>query len=190
MFTLEISLMGLGLGIDAAVATFALGLIGLELPIHHKWSRAISISLIFGFFQSLMLWLGSLGGYFFTFSALGYLFHIIVALIFLVLGVKLFQDSQHQEKKEMVWGIGHILLIALATSIDALAAGVSFGTLPNSHLAASAIGVITFVLCGLFYLLSQIFQELPHKWLLKFAGFFFFVLASKILWDFFFKGVL
>jgi putative Mn2+ efflux pump MntP len=188
MFSLEISLLGLALAIDAAVATFALGLIGLDIPTRHKWLRGISIAGLFGFFQFFMVWLGSFGGYFFSFSNYGPLFHLVVATIFIILAVKLFQESNSNDKKEMVWGLVPMLVISLATSIDALAAGISFGTLPHSHMAALEIGVITFGLCGTFYIVAQFFQNIPHRWLLRFAGSIFLVLVARIAWEFVHRG--
>jgi putative Mn2+ efflux pump MntP len=135
-----------------------------------------------------MLWLGSLGGYFFTFSSLGHLFQIIVGMIFLIIAVKLFQDSSKDKSEEMIWGFVPLLVLAIATSIDALAAGVSFGALPNAHWAALEIGVVTFFLCGLFYSLSQFLQNIPHRWMLRLAGSIFLVLVARIGWQFFFRG--
>ena len=125
MFSLEISLLGIALAIDAAVATFALGLIGLDIRTRHKWIRGIAIAAMFGFFQFLMVWLGSFGGYLFSFSNYGSIFHLVVAAIFIILAIKLFQESNSDEKKEMVWSFTPLLIIAVATSIDALAAGIS-----------------------------------------------------------------
>jgi putative Mn2+ efflux pump MntP len=88
----------------------------------------------------------------------------------------------------MVWGFFPMIVIAVATSIDALAAGVSFGTLPYANLAAMEIGVITFILCGAFYSISQFFQNIPHRWLLRLAGSIFLVLVARIVWQFVNRG--
>ena len=170
MFAVEILMLGLALAIDAAVASFALGLIGLEIPHQEKWKRGLLVALIFGFFQFLMLWLGSLGGYLLSFSSFGHLFHLIVALIFLIIAVKIFQESFEKESKNVEWGLLPITLLGIATSVDALAAGVSFGTLPQTYFAALEVGCVTSTLCGIFYSLSQILSNIPHRWLLRFAG--------------------
>jgi putative Mn2+ efflux pump MntP len=188
MFSLEISLLGLALAIDAAVATFALGLIGLDIPTRHKWARGFAIAGLFGLFQFLMVWLGSFGGYIFSFSNYGHLFHLIVATIFIIIAIKLFQESGSDDKKEMVWGFVPMVVIAIATSIDALAAGISFGTLPHAEIAALEIGIITFGLCGAFYVVSQFFQNIPHRWLLRLAGFIFLILVARIVWQFVNRG--
>lgn len=188
MFSLEISLLGLALAIDAAVATFALGLVGLDIPTRHKWVRGFAIAGMFGFFQFLMVWTGSWGGYLFSFSGNGHLLHLIVGFIFTVIALKLFQESSSNDKKEMVWGFIPMIVIAVATSIDALAAGISFGTLPHAHVAAFEIGMITMALCGAFYALSQFFQNIPHRWLLRLAGSIFLILVARIGWQFFNRG--
>jgi putative Mn2+ efflux pump MntP len=188
MFSLEITLLGLALAIDAAVATFALGLIGLDIPTKHKWIRGFTIAGVFGFFQFLMVWIGSFGGYLFTFSAYGHFSHIIVAIIFLIIAAKLFQESSSDDKKELIWGVLPVLILGIATSIDALAAGISLGTLPNAMLAALDVGLITFALCSIFYIISQFFKNIPHRWLLRFAGGIFMLLVAQIGWQYLTRG--
>jgi manganese efflux pump family protein len=181
MFSYEIFLLGLALSIDAAVVSFALSLIGLSLLGPHKILRGITVTFIFGLFQFLMLWGGSYGGYLFTFSSYGYLFQMMVAVVFFILAVKFFQESFEQKKRELNWGMVPLFILAFATSIDALAAGVSLGTMPLAHEAAFQVGIITSGMCGLFYLIGQFFQRIPEAWLLRFAGCILFFLSGIII---------
>jgi putative Mn2+ efflux pump MntP len=188
MLSLEIFFMGVALAVDASVVCFALGLLSLGLPPVRKLLRGFGLSLIFGAFQFLMLWLGSYAGFVFAFSSYGYFTQMVVALVFVLIGLKFYQESQKGQPSELRWGILPVLLLAVATSIDALAAGVSLGTLPFAHLAALEVGVITFLLCGVFYLLSQFFSSIPRKWLLRGAGLVFVALATRIVLSFYLKG--
>ena len=133
MISLEILLLGLGLAVDAGVVSFALGLITAEEPLKNHLSKGILTALTFGIFQFAMLWAGSYGGYLLAFSSYGYLSQLVVTGIFFLMGLKLFQEAHKNEAKDLKWGILPLILLAIATSIDALAAGISLGTIPDAQ---------------------------------------------------------
>jgi len=189
MISWEIFVLGLSLATDAAVAMFAIGLHEHHLPIFQKAAKGNVLAILFGFFQFLMLWMGSRGGFYLSFSNYGYLFQLVVALIFVMLGGKCFKEAQESDRKIPDWKILPMLLLAVATSIDALAAGVSLGTLPMAWMAAIEVGVITFFSCILFFLLSHFFKNIPDNWLLRLAGVTFFILGGKIIIPIVFRGI-
>lgn len=188
MISIEILLLGLGLAIDAGIVSFALGLTTTHEHIKHRTLKGLLVALTFGFFQFLMLWLGSYGGYLFAFSAYGYLSQVIVTGVFLLIGIKLFQESKKEEQKELKWGIGPIILLAVATSLDALAAGISLGTLPDAHVMAIKIGIITLIVCGAFYFASLFFKRIPERFLMRIGGLIFIGLAVRIVWHYISTG--
>jgi manganese efflux pump family protein len=186
MFSMETSLLGVALALDAAVVSFAIGILNLEATHKLKFSRGLAVSALFGFFQFLMVWLGSLGGYLLSFSSYGYLFQLIVAAIFLVIAIRVLQESLDDDDEHIEWGFLPLLILALATSIDALAAGISLGTLPFAHLSAVQVGIITFLICGASYAASNFLKKFPTRWLLRSAALIFFFLGGRILYDYFF----
>ncbi len=190
MFALEIILLGLALATDAAVVTFAVGLIHGDLDVSTKIKRGAAICLTFGIFQSFMLWLGSYAGYLFSYSNYGFYFRLIVGIIFIGLAIKFIQESLSIEKKHIEWKIIPIFILAFATSIDAMAAGVALGTLPNAHLAALEVGIITSLLCSFFYFLAQFFSQIPDRWLLRLSSLIFLSMGGEIFWSYrhLFKG--
>lgn len=190
MFSLEIVLLGVALAIDAAVVTFAVGLIHGEMDTASKVKRGVVICLTFGVFQAFMLWLGSYAGYLFSYSNYGFYFRLIVGIIFFGLAIKFIQESLSLEKKHIEWEIIPVVILAFATSIDAMAAGVALGTLPNTHLAALEVGFITSFICGFFYFLAQFFNRIPDRWLLRLSALIFIVLGGEIFWSYrhLFKG--
>lgn len=191
MFSLEMTMLGLALAIDAAVVTFAVGLLHYDMAAAQKIKRGFLISLAFGFFQFAMLWLGAYAGYLFTFSSYGYYFQFAVGLIFFGLALKFVQESINDEEKKVEWGIIPVIILAFATSIDAMASGLSFGTMPQAYWAAILVGLITFIICGLFYFSSQFFRQIPERWLLRLSALIFLFLGGQIFWGFkhvFFKG--
>lgn len=181
MISLEILLLGLGLAVDAGVVSFALGLLTAEEPFKSRLAKGFLIALTFGLFQCFMLWAGSYGGYLFAFSSYGYLSQIIISGIFFIMGLKLLQEATKVEQKDLKWGLIPLIILAFATSIDALAAGISLGTLPNSHESAVFIGVITFIICLSLYFLTFLFREIPHRWLLRLGGIIFIGLGTRII---------
>lgn len=185
MFSVETTLLGVALALDAAVVSFAIGILNLELSKSQKLSRGFMTAGLFGLFQFLMVWLGSIGGYYFSFSSYGYLFQLVVAVIFLVIGVRILQESFKKEEVSVEWGFIPMLILAIATSIDALASGVAIGTLPETYLSAFGIGIITFIICGGAYFSSNFLKSFPTYWLLRLASVIFFFLGGRILNDYF-----
>jgi putative Mn2+ efflux pump MntP len=181
MFSPEIVLLGFALAIDAAIVSFALGLLGKEGTFAQHLHRGILACLTFGFFQFLMLWLGSYGGYILSFSAYGYLFQIVVSFIFFMIATKLIKDSFEDKLPDVKPGFISLAVLAIVTSIDALGAGFSLGTLPQTYLIASEVGVITALVCGIFYTCSQYIPSIPTKWMFRLASLAFFVLCGKSL---------
>jgi len=188
MMSLETFFLGLALAMDAAAITFALCLLNNQLEFKDKMLKGAAVSLIFGFFQFLMLWLGSYGGFVFSFSSWGYLYPLTIVGIFIAIGFKFFLESNKQEVQNLSWGLGPLLALALMTSLDALGAGMSLGVLPKSYRIALDIGGITFLVCLIFATLSQFFKNLPTKWLLRFGSFIFFALGFDVIWSYLIKG--
>ena len=180
MMTLELLLLGLALAVDAAVVTFALGVLHVDFHMSKKVTGGLLLCFTFGLMQFLMMWLGSYGGYLFSFSLYGHLFHFIVGAIFLLMAIKFLQESLKNEKSELNWGFWPVLVLSIVTSVDALFSGVSLGTLPKAYLPAMTVGGITFMLCLTFYFFSQIFKEVPERWLLRLSALIFIVLGGRI----------
>lgn len=183
MFSLETTLLGIALALDAAVVSFALGILNNDLTVGRKSSRGLLVCTLFGFFQALMIWLGSLGGYFLIFSSYGHLYQLFVALVFVVMAIRCLIESIKNESKTVVWGYTPLVILAIVTSIDALISGISMGPLPEAHTNALEIGIITFIICGMAYLSSALLKSFPARLLLLTASIIFFGLGGRILID-------
>lgn len=181
MFSLELTLLGLALAIDAAVVSFALSLSQRHLRPKQRVMRGGTLALLFGFFQFAMLWLGSYGGFLLSFSTYGNFFQLVVSIIFILIAFKFFHESFETGPLEFDWGGIPLLTLAFATSIDAMASGISFGTLPRAYLLALEIGGLTFIMCALFYSLGSFFRRIPDQWLMRIGGLIFLVLSGRII---------
>lgn len=149
MSIFEILLIGIGLSMDAFAVAVCKGLNMRKLNIAH----ALVIALFFGAFQALMPTLGYFLGRQFAESI--YAFdHWIAFGLLLVIGGKMVWEALHnqeltepEEEQGDKLDIRELLLMAVATSIDALAVGISFAFLNvNILLSASFIGCTTFVI--------------------------------------------
>ena len=111
--------------------------------------------------------------------------HWITFAIFLVLGLKIIKDAHSEEDEEQTpktLSLGVLLLIGIATSIDALAAGVMiFSQNTPLYMSASLIGAITFVCVIIAYLASKTLSQIPTKMLETGAGLVLIALGIKVL---------
>ena len=149
MTLLEIFLIGIGLSMDA----FAVALCkGLAMPDKVDRKGALLIALYFGVFQAVMPALGWLLGSQFA----RYVTQMAPWIAFVLLawiGGSMIRESLSKEEKEdaEMGAVSHkeLLVLAVATSIDALAVGVTFSMLElavSIGAAVALIGCTTFVI--------------------------------------------
>lgn len=145
MDILELLLIAVGLSMDAFAVSVCKGLSVQHLkPRHYLLTGAW-----FGGFQALMPTVGFLLGS--TFDHYIDAFDHWVAFVLLALiGGNMVKESLSGEEEchDGSFDLRTMFLLAVATSIDALAVGVTFALLPDVHIltAVSLIGVTTFVL--------------------------------------------
>lgn len=188
MINLEITLLGLALALDAGIVSFALGLMVKNESFKEKLISFSLVSALFGIFQGLTLWFGSRVGEFVTFSYFGPFFQYLVSIIFLIISLKFFTDTLKDNPKQLGWKLPSLVLLAMATSLDSFAAGISFATIPHAYLSAVWIGALTFVVCFIFSMSSHFFSSIPEKWLMRFGSLVFFILGAQIFVENYFKG--
>ena len=147
MSILEICLVGLGLAADAFAVAMCKGVEMKKFILKY----AVVIALFFGVFQAVMPLIGWAVASTFEEYITAY-DHWIAFGLLLLLGGKMIWDSfkkeeESEEEKALNIGFKTLLLMAIATSIDALAVGVTFAFLQvNVWVAIAIIGAITFVL--------------------------------------------
>ena len=142
----ELLLIAVGLSMDAFAVSICKGLSVRRLSVKH----ALLAGLYFGGFQFLMPVLGWLLGYRFE-ALIASVDHWIAFALLALIGANMIKESYAEgEKLDDDFGFHAMLLLAIATSIDALAVGVTFALLSVRILpAAGLIGVTTFLLSAL-----------------------------------------
>ena len=141
----EIVLIGVGLAMDAFAVSICKGLSLKKM----EWKKAIIIGLYFGIFQALMPLIGYLLGSRFE-SLITNIDHWVAFVLLVFIGGKMIYEAFHEEDGS--YGdlrFKSMLILAIATSIDALAIGIAYAFIygsKNMVLSFSLIGVITFII--------------------------------------------
>ena len=142
---LTTTLTAVGLAMDAVAVSISSGMSVREVRI----SQALKMAICFGIFQALMPLAGYLIGAQFRGQLEAY-DHWVAFLLLGFLGVRMIKESADagEEKVHSPFRTNKLLVLGLATSIDALAVGVSFSLLEVSLIeTVGTIGVVTFALC-------------------------------------------
>ncbi|MDR0403329.1 MAG: manganese efflux pump MntP family protein [Treponema sp.] len=145
MGIVEIVLIAVGLAMDAFAVSITLGLSTKKL----KAAEILIPGAYFGLFQFLMPAAGYFAGIHFA-DKIEKLDHWIAFALLGFIGGKMIKDgfckgAEKREPGNNSFGFVNMLALAVATSIDALAVGVTFALFKvNIYAAISIIGVITF----------------------------------------------
>ncbi len=141
----EIILISIGLAMDAFAVSVCKGLSMKKMD----WKKAIIIGLWFGVFQAGMPVIGYILGSKFEHLIVSIDHWIIFALLSFI-GIKMIKEALSEEVEGGCnddIGVKTMLVLALATSIDALAVGITFAFLnTNIVFATLMIGIITWAL--------------------------------------------
>lgn len=162
MGIVELILIGVGLAMDAFAVSVCKGLSMKKI----NWKKAVIIALYFGAFQAIMPLLGYLLGT--GFSEIIQKFDYLIAFGLLIfIGLNMIKESFSNEEEEGCEKCENedikfksMIGLAVATSIDALAVGVTFAFMNiNIIEAIIIIGVITFLISILGVILGNIFGD-------------------------------
>ena len=138
---LELLLIGVGLAMDAFAVSVCKGLSLGRINAKHMCIAGAW----FGGFQALMPLVGYFGGRFFADKVTRYS-HWVAFVLLVFIGAGMIKESKEEEHVNADMDIKSMFILAVATSIDALAVGVTFAFLKVEIVSAvSFIGGITFV---------------------------------------------
>ena len=176
----ELLATAVALSMDAFAVAICKGLSTKDVKIEHM---AIT-GAWFGGFQGLMPLIGYLVGSLFK-DYITKFDHWIAFLLLALIGANMVKEavSGEEETADSSLGFKVMLTMALATSIDALAVGVSFALLPdvNIWIAVSAIAVITFSLSALGVKIGSVFGAKHKKTAELVGGIVLILIGTKIL---------
>lgn len=147
MNILSIVIVSFGLSMDAFAVSICSG-INIK---NSKLKKSLIIAMYFGAFQGLMPLIGWFLGSKFSIYIKS-VDHWIAFILLSIIGAKMLKEGLSHENDEgekisdNSFSHKNLLVLAIATSIDALAMGISFAMLNvNIFLAITLIGIITFI---------------------------------------------
>lgn len=156
MSLLELFLLAVGLSMDAFAVSVCKGLSVDRIRPRH----ALICGAYFGVFQALMPLLGYLLGVRFQ-GLIQQVDHWIAFVLLTLIGVNMLREAFDKDEAESVdtsFGFKTMLMLAVATSIDALAVGVTFAFLQVAIVpAVSFIGATTFVISAIGVKIGNVF---------------------------------
>ena len=180
MNSVEILLIAISLSCDAFAVALSKGLSANKLTI----KKVLIVGIYFGLFQALMPIIGynlskNLGVYLIRYS------HLIGFIILSLIGFIMFTEKG--EEGNDLYTLKIMLPLAIGTSIDALAVGVTFSLiLETIYKSAILIGLITFILSGVGVIVGYKIKSninIPAK---KIGGIILLLLGLKMLMEFIF----
>ena len=157
MGLIEIIFIGIGLAMDAFAVSVCKGLSMKKI----NWKNAIIIAIYFGIFQALMPVVGYFLGTAFS-SIVESVDHWIAFILLAAIGGNMIKESTDDEVEKRNDNVDFrtMIVLAIATSIDALAVGVTFAFFKvNLILAIVLIGIITFALSILGVIIGNKFGD-------------------------------
>ncbi len=154
MGSIELFAIALGLSMDAFAVAISKGLC-LRV---FRYRYAFITGLFFGGFQALMPLIGYFLGKQFEDYLTSVDHWIIFALLFLI-GVNMILESRKDESDKCdTLNLKNMTILSLATSIDALAVGITFAFLhANIYIGISVIGLTTFALSFFGVMIGNLF---------------------------------
>ncbi len=144
----ELLLIAISLSMDAFAVAVCKGLNMSKINYKH----GAVIALFFGAFQALMPLLGWLLGTRFDHYIVGFDHWVAFVLLGFIGGKMVYEaiegGAETKDKDKDGFDLKELLILSIATSIDALAVGITFAILPNTNIWTSitTIGIATFVI--------------------------------------------
>lgn len=178
MEVLELILIAVGLAMDAFAVSVCKGLSMSKM----EWKKAVIIGLYFGGFQALMPLIGYVLGVGFE-DKIKSLDHWIAFILLVFIGINMIKEAfETKEESNDKIDFKTMIILSIATSIDALAVGVTFAFLNvNILLAISLIGIITFIISMIGVKIGNVFGDKYETKAELAGGFILIFLGTKIL---------
>ena len=180
MGVIELFILAVGLSMDAFAVSVCKGLAMKKAP-----AKAMVVcGAWFGGFQALMPLIGYFLGSLFI-DAISAIDHWIAFALLAIIGINMLREALNGEEEtaDADLSVKTMFLMAVATSIDALAVGISLAMagVSNIFLAVLLIGVTTFVLSAIGVRVGNVFGSRYEKKAELMGGVILILLGVKIL---------
>ena len=182
MGIIELLLLAVGLSMDACAVSICKGLAMKKATL----KEGAICGLWFGGFQALMPLIGFFLGSLFA-GAIEAIDHWVAFVLLVIIGINMLCEAFGKEEEcgceEADLSVKTMFVMAVATSIDALAVGISLAMAGdvNIFMAVILIGVITFALSAIGVKIGNIFGSRFEKKAQAAGGIILILLGTKIL---------
>lgn len=179
MTIIEVVLIAIGLAMDAFAVSVCKGISFKKM----SWKKATIVGLYFGIFQALMPVIGYFLGTAFE-TLVTRIDHWIAFILLSLIGLNMLKEAfgENDECCDDSVDFKTMAILSIATSIDALAIGITFAFLKtNILISALLIGIITFVICILGVKIGNKFGDKYEKNAEVVGGLILILMGLKIL---------
>lgn len=177
MKIIEIFFISIGLGMDAFAVSICKGLSMLKM----NWKKAMIVALYFGIFQAIMPILGFALAKRIS-NSIMHINYWIAFILLMAIGINMIKEAfNNNEKEDDDVSFKTMSILAIATSIDALAVGVTFAFLnANISVLVILVGIITGILSLIGVKIGNKFGEKYKRKAEIFGGIVLILIAIKI----------
>lgn len=178
MTFIEIIIIAISLAMDAFAISICKGLSMKKI----EFRNALIVSSYFGIFQSLM----PLFGYIFCYYIDGItrIDHFVSLILLSIIGISMIYESSSNKEIDDNFDFKTMFILAIATSIDALAIGITFAFLSvNIFKSIIIIGIITFILSFIGVLIGNKFGNKYSNVAELVGGIILILMGIKILFE-------
>lgn len=181
MSLFSIFMIGIGLSMDAFAVSIARG---MTMKKEELLRHALILGFFFGIFQAVMPLVGWWAGSYFQ-EIIASVDHWIAFGLLAIIGGNMIREAFHGDEEaceDKSLTLKTIMILAIATSIDALAVGISFAFL-QVHIwtAITIIGLTTFALSFVAVYLGNCMGDLLEKYAEILGGIILILIGIKIL---------
>ena len=191
MSFIELFFIAVSLAMDAFAVSVSNGLLLPKIRIRH----AVTFGAFFGVFQFIM----PLLGYFLASSFSAYITafdHWIAFILLAIIGGNMIKESFSADDEDTdeiqanIMSVKNLTMLAVATSIDALAVGVTFALVDSGNIwvSCSVIGIVAFVLSYIGVMLGKKISGVFQTYAERVGGCVLIIIGLKILIEHLFFG--
>lgn len=184
MSFIELFIIAVSLAMDAFAVSISNGLMLPKIRIRH----AVTFGAFFGVFQFIM----PLIGYFLASSFSAYITafdHWIAFILLALIGGNMIKESFSDEEEDTevvqanIMSFKNLTMLAIATSIDALAVGVTFALVDSGNIwfSCTVIGVVAFVISYIGVMLGKKISGVFQTYAARVGGCVLIIIGLKIL---------
>ena len=172
-------IISLSLAMDACSASMCKGLKETKFNI----KNSLFIALSFGIFQSLMPTIGYFLGSFLS-DKIKVFDHYLAFILLSFIGISMIKETKENNKVNDCFNFKELIILSIATSIDALIIGITFSFLEvNLLISVLIIGIITFILTLVAYNIGTFFGIKYQKKAQITGGIILIIMGLKILFE-------